>query len=136
MTVTLSFVRSTSLVSATFDVLAIVATYGVEWPDGSCLAAGASYGFPPTAVRQDGTTYEFPTREIVGAVVPSERHRTCASHPSISVGVRCTGGTDVIARCLIVFRCRFSRANPLAVGNGNSLSRGRDSGGPHRAGEQ
>jgi hypothetical protein len=89
-------IRAVDLVGVRdIDILAIVATYGLESPDGSCLAAGATYGFPPTAAQQDGTTYEFPTREIVGAVVPSERHRTCASHPSISVGVRRTGGADL-----------------------------------------
>jgi len=76
------------------DVLAIVATYGVERPDGSCLAAGTSYGFPPSAPQPDGTTYEYPTHEIVGIVVPSDRSRTCTTHPSISVGVRRTAGTD------------------------------------------
>jgi hypothetical protein len=74
---------------------AVIRAVNLESPDGSCLAAGATYGFPPTAAQRDGTTYEFPTREIVGTVVPSERHRTCASHPSISVGVRRTGGADL-----------------------------------------
>ncbi len=73
-------------------VLAIVATYAVERPDGSCLAAGATYGFPPSAPQPDGTTY--PTHEIVGVVVPSERNRTCTTHPAISVGVRRIEGTD------------------------------------------
>jgi len=76
------------------DVLAIVATYGVERPDGSCLAAGATYGFPPSAPQPDGTTYEYPTHEIVGIVVPSDRSRTCTTHPSISVGIRRTEGAD------------------------------------------
>lgn len=76
------------------EVLAIAATYGVERPDGSCLAAGTNYGYPPTAAQPDGTTYEYPTHEIVGVVVPSERSRTCTTHPSISVGVRRTEGTD------------------------------------------
>jgi hypothetical protein len=89
-------IRAVNLVGVRdIDILAIVATYGLESPDGSCLAAGATYGFPPTAAQRDGTTYEFPTREIVGTVVPSERHRTCASHPSISVGVRRIGGADL-----------------------------------------
>jgi hypothetical protein len=91
-----AIIRAVDLVGVhDIDILAIVTTYGLELPDGSCLAAGATYGFPPTAARQDGTTYEFPTREIVGAVVPPERQSTCASHPSISVGVRRTGGSDL-----------------------------------------
>jgi len=77
------------------EILAIVATYGVEWPDGSCLAAGANYGYPPNATQPDGTTYEYPTHEIVGVIVPSERNRTCTTHPVISVGVRRTGAADL-----------------------------------------
>jgi len=64
------------------DVLAIVATYGLDGPDGSRLAAG-------------GVVRLSADREIVGAIVPSERHRTCASHPSISIGFRRTGGTEL-----------------------------------------
>ena len=77
------------------DVLAIVATYGVERADGSCLAAGANYGYPPSAPQPDGTTFEYPTHEIVGVIVPSERNRTCTTHPVISVGVRRTGAVDL-----------------------------------------
>ncbi len=76
------------------EILAIVATYGVEWPDGSCLAAGANYGYPPSATQPDGTTYEYPTHEIVGVIVPPEPNRTCTTHPVISVGVRRTGAAD------------------------------------------
>jgi hypothetical protein len=77
------------------EILAIVATYGVERPDGSCYAAGTNYGYPPSAPQPDGTTYEYPTHEIVGVIVPSERNRTCTTHPVISVGVRRTGAADL-----------------------------------------
>jgi hypothetical protein len=88
-------IRAVDLVGVRdIDVLAIVATYGVERPDGSCLAAGGNYGYPPTAAEPDGTTYEFPTHQIVGVIVPSERNRTCTKHPVISVGVRRRGGPD------------------------------------------
>ena len=69
-------------------VVGILTTYGVRQPDGSCLSAGATYGFPPRAVRGDGTTVHFPTSSIPATIVPSEDKRTCESHPSISVGVR------------------------------------------------
>lgn len=88
-------IRAVDLVGVRgINVLAIAATYGLERPDGSCLAAGATYGFPPTAAEEDGKIVEFPRREIVGAVVPFEGHRSCTSHPSISVGVRHTGAAD------------------------------------------
>lgn len=69
-------------------ILGILATYGMRQQDGSCLSAGASYGFPPTAVSADGATVQFPTRSVPGTIVPSEENRTCESHPSVSVGVR------------------------------------------------
>ena len=69
-------------------ILGILTTYGVRQPDGSCLSSGATYGFPPTAVRADGTTVPFPTRSVPGTIVPSEDKRACESHPSVSVGVR------------------------------------------------
>ena len=79
-----------SWVSATFDVLAIVATYGSSGLTDRVWPRGRRTAFPDRG-KAGWPTYEFPTREIVGAVVPSERNRTCASHPSISVGVRRTG---------------------------------------------
>jgi hypothetical protein len=101
-------IRAVDLVGVRdIDILAIVATDGLDGPDGSCLAAGATDGFPPTAA-QDGTTSEFLRHEIVGAIVPSERHRTCASHPSISVGVRRTGGTHLTG--IEGVRLRYERA--------------------------
>jgi hypothetical protein len=76
------------------DILAIVATLRARR-----IVSGrrASYGFPPTAAQRDGTTSDFLRHEIVGAIVPSERHRTCASHPSISVGIRRTGVGSAVA---------------------------------------
>lgn len=87
-------IRAVDLVGVRdIDVLGIVTTYGFEHPDGSCVAAGATYGFPPTT-QLDGETVEFPKREIAGTVVLSESGRTCASHPSITVGVRLASGGD------------------------------------------
>lgn len=86
-------IRTVDLVGVRgIDILAIVATYGLEQSDGSCLAAGTAYGFPPN-MTQGGKTIEFPRGEIAGAVVPPQGDRTCTSQPSISVGVR--GTTDV-----------------------------------------
>lgn len=88
-------IRAVDLVGVRdIDILAIVATYGVERPDGSCLAAGGNFGYPPTAAEPDGKTYEYATHQIVGVIVPSERNRTCTTHPVISVGVRRRGGPD------------------------------------------
>jgi hypothetical protein len=74
-------------------ILGVLMTYGVPQPDGSCLSAGGSYDFPPTAVRADGTKLQFASGAVRGAIVPAQRDRTCETHPSVSVGVRRETGT-------------------------------------------
>lgn len=75
-------------------IMGVLMTYGIRHQDGSCSSGGATDGFPPTVVRADGTTVEYPSGPVPGAIVPARGDRTCETHPSVSVGVRRDANTE------------------------------------------